>query len=69
MASEKLVRVDDLLEKAKGTDAYSTIRSIITDLPEIDIVAMAAELKAARELIPTLRADNARLRQKLTRNL
>lgn len=67
MESEKLIRVDDLLEKARGTDAYFTVTSIVADLPEIDIILLATELKKARDLIPALREDNIRLRRELTR--
>lgn len=68
MKAEELVRIDDLLKKTKGTDAYAAVKTIIADLPRIDIVALASELKEARELISVLREDNARLRRELNRS-
>lgn len=65
MDSENLVRVDDLLEQTKGTDAYSTVKSIVASLPKIDITRLAAELKEARESIPVLKASNICLLREL----
>ena len=62
MKPEELIRVDDLMAKIKGKDAYFVLVPLLIGLPRIDITAVTTELKKARETISLLQEDNACLR-------